>query len=594
MSEEKKSVIYKLNYLMDAKIKIKMFFVFLLIFFGSFVELLGVAVIYPIVNLIMDDNYAENVWCKLIMNITGIEEREPVMIIIIGAAILVYVFKSLYLSWMYGQLYKMSATIKENMAVKLMKAYMRQPYAFFLSRNTAELIRSVNSDTSQLYEVILNVFQVASNALTVIFLLITLAITNITMTVLVAVLLGVCAAIIMVFIKKKSRYYGKRNQELSGALFQTLQQMFEGIKELKIMHSENYFIERYVKQYKENTDVYRRFGLSNVIPKNLIEAVSMCGILAYLGVEIIFNPNYMSLVPGIAVFVAAAYKLLPAVNAIYNYLNTIIYHRASIDLVYNDVKEANELLVKENDDQEEVELTTFNKEIVLDHVTFHYDNSEKLVLNDVSITIPKGKSVAFVGPSGGGKTTLADMIIGLLRPTEGKVLVDGKDIIENIEGWRKQIGYIPQNIYLIDDSLKNNVAWGVNESSADENKVWQALADAQIADFVRESEKSLEMDVGERGTRISGGQRQRLGIARALYRNPQVLVFDEATSALDNETEKEVMKAIESLQGTRTMIMIAHRLTTIEKCDIIYKVENGKVRQITHDELFDHRHGSDN
>ncbi len=586
MNDKKQSVIYKLNYLMERKIKIKVIFLFALIFFGSFVELLGVAVIYPIVNLIMDENYAENIWCKAVMNITGIAEREPVMIIIIGAAMLVYVFKSLYLSWMYGQLYKMSATIKENMAVKLMKAYMRQPYSFFLSRNTAELIRSVSNDTAQLYEVILNVFQVASNALTVIFLLITLAVTNIVMTTVVAGLLGVCAAIIMIFIKKKSRYYGKRNQELNGALYQTLQQMFEGIKELKIMHSENFFIKRYVGQYKESTDVYRRFGLSNVIPKNLIEAVSMCGILVYLGLEIIFNPNYMELVPGIAVFVAAAYKLLPAVNAIYNYLNTIIYHRASIDLVYNDVREANELLVKENDDSGETVPVSFDSDITLDHVTFHYDNSEKLVLNDVSITIPKGKSVAFVGPSGGGKTTLADMIIGLLRPTEGKVLVDGKDIIENIEGWRKQIGYIPQNIYLIDDSLKNNVAWGVNESSADENKVWQALADAQIADFVRESEKGLEMDVGERGTRISGGQRQRLGIARALYRNPQVLVFDEATSALDNDTEKEVMKAIESLQGTRTMIMIAHRLTTVEKCDIIFRVENGKVEQISHDELF--------
>jgi ABC-type multidrug transport system fused ATPase/permease subunit len=202
------------------------------------------------------------------------------------------------------------------------------------------------------------------------------------------------------------------------------------------------------------------------------------------------------------------------------------------------------------------------------------------------MVVPKGKSVGIIGPSGAGKSTVVDIILGLLHVQSGEILCDGSNIFSNYDSWLAQIGYIPQNIYLIDDSLKNNVAWGVNESSADENKVWQALADAQIADFVKESEKGLEMDVGERGTRISGGQRQRLGIARALYRNPQVLVFDEATSALDNETEKEVMKAIESLQGTRTMIMIAHRLTTVEKCDIIFRVENGKVEQISHDELF--------
>ena len=588
MSSKKPGLIEKLNYLMDKKIKRKILFVSFLIFFGSFAELLGVAVIYPIVNLIMDENYAENVWCKIIMSVTGITDREPIILIVIGLAVGIYIFKSVYLSWMYSQLYKTSAFVKESISVKLIKSYMRQPYAFFLSKNTSELIRSVNNDTSQLYEATLYMFRLIADGLIALFLLITLAVTNLVMTLVVAALLGFCAAIILLFIKKKSRYYGKRNQELTGSLLKSLQQMFGGVKEIKIMNSEQFFIKGYVRDFKECTDVNRKFGLTTMIPKYLIEAVCMCGILAYLTFEIFNNPYYMDIVPGIAVFVAAAYKLLPSVNSIFTYLNFVIFHKASIDLVYDDIKEANELAIQENADSCDIKPMTFDHDIVLNHVSFAYDNTERMVLEDVNIKIPKGKSVAFVGPSGGGKTTLADIVIGLLRPVSGKVLVDGKDIIENIEGWRKQIGYIPQNIFLVDDSLKNNVAWGVNEASTDENKVWQALADAQIADFVRESEKGLEMDVGERGTRISGGQRQRLGIARALYRNPQVLVFDEATSALDNETEKEVMKAIESLQGTRTMIMIAHRLTTVEKCDIIFRVENGKVEQITHDELFEH------
>ncbi len=580
------STLKKLNYLMDKRIKIRLVAITILIILGSFAELLGVAIILPIVNLAMDTDYKNNMWCKTVINITGVSDKEQIMLIVIGIAVFIYVAKSLYLSWMYGQLYKTSAYIKEKTAVKLMQAYMKQPYAFFLSRNTPELIRSVNSDTAQLYEIVLNVLQLSSNGLTALCLLVTLAITNFIMTGVVAGLLGICALFIMLFIKKRSRYYGRRNQELSSDLYKSLQQMFEGIKEIKIINSEDYFINEYSSEYRESTDIGRKYGLSNVIPKYLIELMCMSGILVYLAFEIVFNPNYMNIIPQLAVFVAAAYKLLPSVNAIYAYLNTIIYHRASIDLVYHDIKEANELTIKENDTKGEVEPLAYNDCIELHDVSFRYDNQEKNVLNHVNIKIPKGKSVAFVGPSGGGKTTLADIVIGLLRPTEGQVTVDNEDILNNIEQWRKQIGYIPQSIYLIDDTLKTNVAWGMDSSKIVDEKVWEALKKAQLADFVTKHEKGLNMDVGERGTRISGGQRQRIGIARALYRDPEVLVFDEATSALDNETEKEVMEAINSLQGTKTMIMIAHRLSTVENCDIIFKVENGQVTQISRDELY--------
>ena len=576
----------KLNYLLDKQIKIKLFGLFILIVIGSLMELVGVAVVFPIVDLVMASDYTESIWCKVVMNITGLTNRESIMIVLIGFAIGVYIFKSIYISWMQSRLYKMSADVKMSLSVKLMKSYMNQPYAFFLSKNSSELIRSVNQDTAQLYEVVVNVLMVSSNALTSIFLLVTLAVTNPIMTLVVAALMGVCAAIIMLVLKKKTRYFGKRNQELSASLFKSLQQMIEGVKEIKIIRCEDYYINQYSEDYKENTDIFRKYNLSNVIPKQLIECVSMSGILVYLGFQIVFNPNYMEIVPGIAVFVAAAYKLLPSVNAIYQYLNTIIYNRASIDLLYKEIKEASELSIKEYVEEETEKEIEFNNTIELDNVTFKYSNSDKLILDNVSIKIPKGKSVAFVGPSGGGKTTLADIVIGLLRPTSGAVKVDGENIIDNMVSWRKQIGYIPQSIFLTDDTLKNNVALGLSEDKIQEEKIWQALEDAQIVDFVKENKKGLNIDVGERGARISGGQRQRLGIARALYRDPEVLVFDEATSALDNETEKEVMKAIESLQGTRTMIMIAHRLTTIEKCDIIYKVENGKVTQISHDELF--------
>lgn len=571
------NTIQKLNYLTDKKTKVKTILILILVLIGSVAELLGVAAILPIVNLAVDDNYAENFWCKKVIEITGYESREEVMLIMILVTILIYVGKSVYLSWMYSQLYRFSAVVKRDMAVKLMDAYLKQPYAYFLKKNTAELIRSVNSDTAQLYEIVLNCLLVISNGLTAVALVLTLLVTNVTMTLLVVVLLGICASVILLVVQKRTRVYGKRNQDLSGFLIKYLQQIFEGVKEIKILNTERYFIERYSKTYTEQTDNARKYSLANLIPKYMIETVCIVGIMGYLAYNIIYNEDYMSIIPQLAVFVGAAYKLLPAVNALYAYLNTIIYHRASIDLIYHDVKEANELNAQERYFITDKKEMPFEDKVELVNVDFKYDNTEKMILSDANVEIPKGKSVALVGPSGGGKTTTADIILGLLSPTAGKVLVDGEDIASNLEGWRMKIGYIPQSIYLTDGSIKSNIALGIPEQEIDEEQVWKALKEAQLYDFAKGLEKGIETEVGERGTRISGGQRQRIGIARALYHNPEILVFDEATSALDQATEKEVMRAIDSLHGNKTMIMIAHRLSTIENCDMVYRVEKTQI-----------------
>ncbi|MDE7282064.1 MAG: ABC transporter ATP-binding protein/permease [Lachnospiraceae bacterium] len=571
------NTINKLKYLLDRKMKIRVFLVSFMIIIGSMAELIGVAIILPIVNLAIDSDFENNMWCKMVINITGINGREKIMLVLISATIAIYILKSFYLSWMNSNLYRFSAVVRKGMAVRLLQAYLKQPYEFFLRKNTSELIRGVNEDTGRFYEVIVNCLLVFSNGLTSLVLLITLIITNPYMALMIAVLLGMCAAVILLGVQKKTRELGKENQTLSGFLLRYLQQTFEGVKEIKVLNNENYFVETYRDTYQRQTDVVRKFSLINLIPKYMIETVCITGIMLYLAVNILYNPDYMKIVPQLAVFVAAAYKLLPSVNALYAYMNTIIYHRAAIDLIYHDIKEVegkNIDLVYTAAQNENFE---FNEKIEISHVDFAYESSEKTVLNDVNIEIPKGKSVAFIGASGGGKTTTADLVLGLLVPCKGKVLVDGNDINVNIEAWRKQIGYIPQSIYLIDGSIKNNIAFGIPEEEIDESSVWEALKEAQLEEFVESLEDGIETEVGERGVRISGGQRQRIGIARALYRNPNVLVFDEATSALDNETEKEVMKAIDSLHGNKTMIIIAHRLSTIENCDMVYRIEKGKV-----------------
>ncbi|MBP3470263.1 MAG: ABC transporter ATP-binding protein [Lachnospiraceae bacterium] len=574
-----RNVLKKLNYLLTRKNKIQIVFILFLTLGGAIAELLGVAVMLPVINLAMDTNYTENVWCKLVMDMTGFTEKDDILLVMVGATIVIYIGKSMYLAWMNNVLYKFSAKIKSEMAEKLMTAYLRQPYKFFLQKNSSELIRAVNQDTGQIYEIVLNCLLVFSNGLTACALIITLLVTNVVMTIVIALLLSITAGVIFFVIQKKTRYYGRRNQKITSSLIKYLQQTFEGIKEIKIIGNEYFFINRYIATYRDHAETGRKYNLTNLLPKYLIETVCIVGIMSFLGYNIIFVPTYMEIIPQLAVFVAAAIKLLPSVNALYSYANTIIYHKAAIDVIYEDVKEANELNSGELVPEENSQKMNFSRKIELQNLSFQYDTAGKIILDHVNLEVSKGKSVALIGPSGGGKTTTADIILGLLTPTEGKVLVDGIDIQTNLSGWRRQIGYIPQNIYLMDDSIKNNIALGVPEKEISEEQVWKALEAAQLSDFVKGLEQGIETQIGERGARISGGQRQRIGIARAMYHDPDILVFDEATSALDTKTEEEVMKAIDGLHGSKTMIMIAHRLSTIENCDIIYRIENGQVKK---------------
>lgn len=571
----------KLNYLFDRKIKLRTVFVFILIALGSVAELLGIAIVLPIIELAMEESsVSDNKWAVLLSRLTGAESKEEILLWLIIITIIIYIAKSVYLVYMNSQLYLFSADVRRKLSIRLLKTYFKQPYEFFLLKNSAELMRGVSSDTGELYNTIINVLRVISNGITAVSIIAYMIITNFWMTMTITILLSLCAVLIFFVFNKRFRAYGAQNQKYSAYMSKDLRQAFEGVKEIKVMGNGDYFVDAYEKNFKKQNKVMNLFNIYNSIPKYLIETVSISGILIFLGVNVMLNDNYTALIPQLATFCVAAYKLMPSVNGISTYMNSIIFSKASIDLVYHDIKEIEELEKQKDKEHSDLEKMKFSECIEVKGVSFKYRGTEKEVLSDVGLCIPKGNSVALIGPSGGGKTTMADIILGLLEPEKGAVLVDGVDIRDDLEGWGKNIGYIPQVIYLTDDSIRKNVAFGIKESDIDDEQVWKALEGAQLKEFVKGLPNGLDTEVGEHGDRISGGQRQRIGIARALYRNPEILVFDEATSALDNETEKEVMKAIEGLQGTKTMLMIAHRLTTIEHCDTVYKVENGKVEKV--------------
>ena len=306
-----------------------------------------------------------------------------------------------------------------------------------------------------------------------------------------------------------------------------------------------------------------------------METVSVCALLLIVIIKIINGADMTHFVPVLSVFAVAVFRMLPSFNRLATYVSQIMFNKASVEAIYNDLKEfetEEEFAIEEN-----VRAIPFTKEICLKDVSFRYPDAEEDVVSNVELVIPKGKSVAFIGASGAGKTTLADIILGVLSAQNGEIVVDGQPINAMSREWHKKVGYIPQTIFLMDDTIRNNIAFGIETSKIDEKQLEEAIAGAQLKEFIDSLPEGLDTEIGESGVRLSGGQRQRIGIARALYFNPEILVLDEATSALDNDTESAVMEAIDNLAGTKTLLIIAHRLTTIKNCDIVYEIKDKKV-----------------
>lgn len=574
------SLFAELRYLFDRKLKWKTLFMILIIIVGSFAELLGVTIILPIIQLATDEAAAEaNFFCKLIRRVFGEMQHSKLMIYLLAFTIVIYILKNVYLSWMAYMLNSFAKKIKMDFSVRLMRAYMKQDYAYFLHKNSAEVLRSVINDTVGMYALVANLMQTVSLGLTSILIIAYLAMTNFAMALSIAGILGIVALVIVLFVQKKMRRAGEIYQRHSSKVMQIVKQSFEGVKEVKITNKEKFFVEEFRDEFNRATKIELVFNLLAAIPKYIIETVCIGGILGYLAVAVLQGANMTLMVAQLSVFAMGAFKLLPCINNLYADFGNVLYNRVAIDNIYKNIKET-ESVSESIFDRGDNQVLRLENKIAIEDLCFHYEGAEKNVLESISFEILKGTSVAFVGESGSGKTTLVDNIIGILSPQKGMVRVDGCDIKEKQEAWKHNIGYIPQQIFLLDDTIKRNVAFGESDDQIDENRVWESLKSARLDEFVKTLEKGIYTEVGEAGTRLSGGQRQRIGIARALYNNPEVLVFDEATSALDTETEKEVMEAINGLHGEKTMLMIAHRLSTIENCDVVYRVGNGRVAKV--------------
>lgn len=563
-----------------------LFGILVLTLVGAGTELLGVSMILPFVEAIMNPDFITGTpVLKDVYYATGWSTN--VMISAIALFLVaIYVVKNIYLVSMNNQIYKYTYRNQRDLACRMMQYYMSLPYIRLRQQNSSDLIRNITADSNRCFVVILNLLQMTSELLISGVLVVFLIVTDPVITFMVVILMCISMLLILKVIKKKVSVLGEKDRYFEASMNKCVLEAFGGVKEVKITHSEKFFMDDYYYKSTQYAELHRRCDVLGIIPKQVMEVVTIGSLMISLVIRLLMGADPSSFIPVVSVFAVAAFRLLPSVNKIASYINSIAFHRASFNAIYNSIDEmrqGNAQYVEDTENKPSVEL---KEKFELKNLAFHYPDADTNVIDHVDLMLKKNESIAFIGPSGAGKTTLADIILGVLLPQEGDMLVDGEKINDNIYNWQKRLGYIPQSIFLFDDDIRRNIAFGIPEEEIDDDRVWKALEEAQLLSFVKELPDGINTRIGERGARLSGGQRQRIGIARALYYNPDILVLDEATSALDNETEKAVMESIEKLQGSKTMIIIAHRLTTVQNCDNIYEVKDGKVYHKDKKEIF--------
>lgn len=570
-------IIKKLNVLLDKKQKRVMAGLVCMMIVSAFLQTAGVGLLVQVVNVVIDPDALEKSRLAAgLYDLLGCGSYRSFSVTVMVLLILTFVAKNVFLFVQQKLTLAFVYTNQFRTSERMMCNYLRRGYEFFLNADTAVVQRSITSDVNNMYALILALLQLVSDGVMSLFVISYCFLTNGRMTLLLGAVLVSLMFLIKCVLKPIMYRAGKENQDYYSGLFKWISQTVQGIKEVKVNGKEQYFVNEYRKCGKGYVNAVQKYSLYNSTPKLLMETACVGAMVGYMIVLVAMGVPTDDMLNALTTLAAAAFVLLPSVNRINNQITSIAYCEPFFMGVSDNLQEE---ISGDNVDMSfaaEEEKLPVTKEIRLTNVTYAYPNTDKLIFDHADLTIPIGASVGIVGPSGAGKSTVVDILLGLLELREGVVLADGEDVMPHYRGWLKNIGYIPQMIFMLDDSIRRNVAFGVPDDKIDEERLWEVLREAQLDEYVRTLPEGLDTGIGERGIRLSGGQRQRIGIARALYHDPEVLVLDEATSALDNDTEKAIMDSINLLQGRKTLIIIAHRLQTIEKCDIVYRVENGR------------------
>ncbi len=585
-TDKKVSMLHKVGYLFDKKQKRQLVGLAVLILIGGMLETLGVSLLLPVVEVLMNpEDILDNQFVAIVVDILNIQTSTQLIIIMLGTLIVLYIVKNAYLLF---QTYVQNTFVTRNrnrMISRVMREFLNRPYEVYLGADIPTVFRLTDSDIPNAFQLILVLIQMVTEIVVVVSLCIVVVIISPAMSLfIVTVFLGMTLIITKV-LKPRLNNIGHKNQEIQSRIAKWRIQSIYGLKDVKVLHREEFFVRNYYESGAIGANVARNYAVLNNLPRLLIETVFMVSVLFFILLYMLRGGDIKALVPQLSAMAVAGIRVMPGTNRINTYLSEIAYSQPCLDYLYENLNESMKMDVNGSvtgltkEDMQAPPRVELQDRIVLDHITYAYPNTDKNIFTDAHMEVKKGQSVGIMGPSGAGKSTIVDILLGLLHVQAGTITCDGVNIFDNYAAWLAKIGYIPQSIYLIDESIRDNIAFGIDADKIDDKRIWEVLEEAQLKEFVEQLPEGLDTTIGDRGVRISGGQRQRLGIARALYHNPEILVFDEATSALDTDTEKAVMDAINSFHGRKTMVIIAHRLNTIAKCDVIYKVEDEKITE---------------
>lgn len=582
---KKTSLFQKLNYIFDKKQKGSFVVLAVMILIGGVFETLGVSMLIPAVNAIMQPDLVREKIEKFpalshfLTQDLQLNTDEKLLCALFGFLIGLYVVKNLYLLLLAYKQNRFIARARNDMISRVMREFLNRPYEEYLGADIPTVFRITDGDIPHTFSLVLALLQLMTECVVSLFLVLYLIRVNWQMTLLLMLVLALLTLWNARVLKKKLNAIGKRNQDIQSRIAKWRIQSIYGLKDVKVLNRQDFFIRNYYESGKVGAELATKYAVLNNLPHLVIETIFMATILGFMMALLTSGQNLSAFLPQLMAFGVAAIRVMPSANRINTYMTEIAYEQPSLDFVYENLTDAMKTNKKMAAERAKVAggALHLEKEIRLEGVTFRYPDGDRNIFTDASMVIPKGKSVGIKGASGAGKSTIVDILLGLLHVQKGEITCDGANIFSNYESWLSQIGYIPQSIYLIDESIRDNIAFGIDEREIDDARIREVAAEAQLLEFIDSLPEGLDTKIGDRGVRLSGGQRQRIGIARALYHNPEILVFDEATSALDNETEAALMGAINSFHGRKTMIIIAHRLNTIENCDLIYEVKGEKI-----------------
>lgn len=570
----------KMMVLLDKKQKVQMLGLLVLMLIGALVEALSVGVVIPVVEVIMSpEAISENKYMSWAFTHSPFKSETGFGIAVLLSLLVAFIVKNIFLFFEQKLLYRFIFSNQFRTSERMMKNYLKRDYEFFLSSDTAVIQRSITSDVNNMYALIQATLQMISEIIVFITLAVLCIIVDPIMTITIAILLGITLVVIKIAIKPVLYKAGEDNQNYYSGLFKWISQTVTGIKEVKVGAKETYFIDEYIKCGRGYVGAVQKYTLINNVPRLIIEVVCVAGMVAYLLYLYLGGHDTESTITTLAALALAMARLMPSANRINNYLNNIAYFEPFFmgvsDNLQDEISENKSNVTSLERPKEKLPV---KEKIELKDICYKYPNTDTFVLDKAGFEVPVGSAVGIVGTTGAGKSTIVDVMLGVLKKQSGSVTADGVDALDpaNYKKWLKNIGYIPQTVFMLDDTIRKNIAFGIPEEEIEEKRVWEVLKEAQLDEFVKSLPEGLETGIGERGIRLSGGQRQRISIARALYDDPEILILDEATSALDNDTEQAIMDSINSLHGRKTLIIIAHRLQTIEKCDAVYRIENGK------------------